>query len=86
MGQENENVIKNLELFLKEITLYEEQLKKKNIFSENYSFEIAKRIAKSYLAYKITIDNFKEGGKYKKNQISIGNIETKKLDEINNRI
>ena len=34
MGQENENVIKNLQLFLKEITLYEEQLKKKIFFQK----------------------------------------------------
>ena len=85
MGQENENEIKDPQLFLKEITLYEEQLKKENISSDDYSFKIAKRIAQSYLAYESMVVNTKEGEKSKKNKISIiGNIEAKKLDEINN--
>ena len=32
MGQENENEIKDPQLFLEVITLFEEQLKKKNFF------------------------------------------------------
>ena len=62
MGQENENEIQDPQLFLEEITLFEEQLKKK-FSSDGYSFEIAKRIAKSYLAYESKVVNTKEGEK-----------------------
>lgn len=84
MGQENE--IKDAQSFLDDLILHEEELKKENniLNISSYSFEIAKRIAKSYLAYEKINEHNQIMKVYKNHQISI--IEDNKaikLNEIN---
>ena len=77
MGQENE--IKDSQTFLNDLASHEEKLKKENISS--YSFEKAKRIAESYLAYERVLH--KKGIKFEDYQISINEYsETNKSDKI----
>ena len=81
MGQQNE--IEDASNLLKQLNLYEEQLKNDGIFIED-SYLIAKNIAKEYLACKSLLDEYQKK-KQTKNTKEINDYRNK-LDEINHKI
>ena len=83
MGQQNE--IEEPEFILDQLNSYEEQIKKDDIFSE-YSFQIAKNIAKEYITYKDILDKNQKKKQYKNDQIDISeDYDRNKLEEIKNK-
>ena len=83
MGQQNE--IEEPEFILDQLNSYEEQIKKDDIFSED-SFQIAKNIAKEYIAYKDILDKNQKKKQYKNDQIDISeDYDRNKLEEIKNK-